>query len=52
MIGGGAWLAVQLGLATCLLMVGATIAAAGGLLSGLLLVVVGLVWAGAAYRRL
>lgn len=49
---GTAWLGVQLCLALVLVLTGVTIAAAGGLVTGLLLALLGAAWVSRSYRRL
>lgn len=49
---GSAWLGVQLCLALVLVLTGMTIAVAGGLLTGMLIALLGAAWVARSYRRL
>jgi hypothetical protein len=52
MSGREVWLLVQLGSAACLVLIGATVAVAGGLVSGGLVAGAGAVWAVRGYRQI
>jgi len=49
---GTAWLGVQLCLALVLVLTGVTIAVAGGMVTGLLIALLGAAWVARSYRRL